>query len=106
MSETMWLILHKVDGKPAFDVACKLEITEQNGDEMWIIPTSGHRAYPYHTWKLEDLSPMIAIWKDEIPAEWPEHYQNAREHHEPSERMTFNIGALLNGLIPKVHRKF
>lgn len=62
MSEP-FLILHKVRGQSAFDIAekmdCPLCIPSQNlrtidecnecngGGYWWIIPTSGHRAYPY-----------------------------------------------------------
>src|SRR5678815_4364024 len=59
-----FLILHKVRGEPAFDVATQLRCPlcddgERPGDRTpracqecratgywWIIPTSGHRAYP------------------------------------------------------------
>lgn len=47
-----YLIAHKVRGEPAFDIAIKLQIGNEEG---WIIPTSGHRAYPIASWKLEDL---------------------------------------------------
>jgi hypothetical protein len=80
----LYLILHKVSGSPALDVACKLETTELNGEEMWIIPTSGHRAYPYRKWSLTNLPDNIAdMIHNQIPAGWPDHYQNAR-HVEPS----------------------
>ena len=39
----LYLILHKVRGEPAFDIATRLQIADEEG---WIIPTSGHRAYP------------------------------------------------------------
>ena len=40
----LFLIMHKVRGELAFDVAQRVAI----GDEdVWFIPTSGHRAYPY-----------------------------------------------------------
>lgn len=40
----LFLIAHKVSGELAFDVATPLQIGEERG---WIIPTSGHRAYPF-----------------------------------------------------------
>lgn len=43
------LILHKVRGEPAFDVAHELE------PDVWIVSTSGHRAYPVRTWQLDEL---------------------------------------------------
>lgn len=56
----LYLIAHKVRGEPAFDVATKVACPECNDPESgtqgctecdqfgfwWIIPTSGHRAYP------------------------------------------------------------
>lgn len=56
MSEP-YLILHKVRGEPAFDIAVKLEITEGDSTPgmFWIIPTSGHRAYPSWSKPLSEL---------------------------------------------------
>jgi hypothetical protein len=62
---TLYLILHKVRGAPAWDVAEKV-------DDMWIIPTSGHRAYPFLV-----VNPIDMIACAEGP-EWdalPDHYQ-------------------------------
>lgn len=50
----LYLILHKVRGEPAYDVAYQIEV-KAVAEHWWIIPTSGHRAYPLHWWKLEDL---------------------------------------------------
>ena len=77
-----YLILHKVRGEGAFDIAVKMEMA--NGELVWIIPTSGHRAYPY--WH-EELSTVLsgggpdvlkdgylgAQWRSP-PADWPDHY--------------------------------
>lgn len=54
MTEGLYLILHKVRGEPAFDIAQRLEhsfadmvdANEPPRDHIWIIPTSGHRAFP------------------------------------------------------------
>lgn len=74
----LYLIAHKVRGEPAFDVACKLECPECEGTRKslgiqqpdglyrnchecdstgfwWIIPTSGHRAYPWWDIELNEL---------------------------------------------------
>lgn len=48
----LFLILHKVRGEPAFDVAQQVQIGSEVG---WIIPTSGHRAYPAAWWELTGL---------------------------------------------------
>lgn len=63
-----YLILHKVRGKPAYDIAVRLRCPMCDGSERylqcaecewkgywWIIPTSGHRAYPYHAAPLGQL---------------------------------------------------
>ncbi len=75
MSEP-YLIAHVVRGSPAFDIAEQIEI----GDELgWIIPTSGHRAYPYWTLRL-DLAVdwhLVGIIHTEVPLpppDWPDHY--------------------------------
>ena len=72
----LYLILHKVRGEPAFDIAQKLQIGEVVG---WIIPTSGHRATPYKWWPLTDLERDIGqgYWDSvsfKLPADWPDHY--------------------------------
>jgi hypothetical protein len=65
-----FLILHKVRGQPAFDIAIRMKCPlcadgVRDCDEVmcdcgeceglgywWIIPTSGHRAYPFETHEL------------------------------------------------------
>jgi len=54
----LYLIAHKVRGEPAFDIAThltcpKCEATDDHcsacdgAGHWWIVPTSGHRAFPY-----------------------------------------------------------
>lgn len=85
-----YLILHKVRGEPAFDVAIKLEPfyytdlrkddeAKVAGETMWIIPTSGHRAYPYKWWPLTELEGDVGhgYFKAvtyEVPETLPDHY--------------------------------
>jgi|SRR5215469_3668063 len=85
MSE-LYLILHKVRGEPAFDIAEKTMIGKEEG---WVIPTSGHRAYPTEIWDIANLKPCPAQedgcylpeiladypWKDD----WPDHYDSRRD---------------------------
>jgi hypothetical protein len=89
------LILHKVRGEPAFDVAIKLMIGSEEG---WIIPTSGHRAYPYWNLPLNklDLPPASAP-----PTDWPDHYECSGAPPPPK----FNIMALISPLMPKIKRR-
>lgn len=70
------LILHKVRGEPAFDIA------EQMEDGAWIIPTSGHRAYPLRNWLLTDLSKELDLYSGQLSigcqdiANHPDHYKS------------------------------
>jgi hypothetical protein len=95
---TQYLILHKVRGEPAFDIAEKLQIGDEEG---WIIPTSGHRAYP--AW-FEELGKMInGHVMPVIPDDWPDHYPMDTGHApEPN----FNIMALVSkNLMTKIKRR-
>ena len=69
----LYLILHKVRGQAAVDVAQRVVI----GDEdVWLIPTSGHRAWPI---RYEALIPLLG--NIEGSAEWaalPDHYPEPR----------------------------
>jgi hypothetical protein len=69
---TLYLIFHKVSGEPAFDVAEKTQIGNEEG---WIIPTSGHRAYPVWSEELSKLTDGHVM--PVIPDGWPDHYQEA-----------------------------
>lgn len=52
--EPLFLIAHKVRGKVAFDVAIQMAV-EGYDEPWWIIPTSGHRAYPFWNGSFEEL---------------------------------------------------
>jgi len=90
-----YLILHKVRGEPAFDIA---EMNDDMGTPSdpgpwWIVPTSGHRAYPSRYWKLEDLFDGSGInengWHDkptdfsDLDPDLPDHY-TINSHRPPS----------------------
>ena len=62
----LYLIAHKVRGEPAFDIAQHMTCPACEGTDdhciscdgaghWWIIPTSGHRAWPIMTWPLAEL---------------------------------------------------
>lgn len=123
MSEP-YLILHRVRGQPAFDIAeqmacpvCQqgeypmcIECNEQGW--WWIIPTSGHRAHPWKTYKLDTLyitdddvtEPITNIvyflskYQGPMPTDWPDHYPTSTTPHSPSPS-----GSLAErlGLVPK-----
>lgn len=71
------LILHKVRGEPAFDIA---EPAFVAGEAAWIVATSGHRAYPVAHWPLlEVIARGITKTYEHVGAlpEWtdlPDHY--------------------------------
>jgi len=82
----LYLILHKVRGEPAFDIAQKIEIGQEEG---WIIPTSGHRAYPFKYWKLDDMADTSDMdmkrpydfinYDEQLPPDLPDHYDVKRD---------------------------
>lgn len=92
MSSDLYLIAHKVRNQTAFDIArhlcpnekpCQPNCGGWDGEKCkfegeWIIPTSGHRAYPYSFFKLDDLyveslGPVLNMF-EEMPRNWPDHY--------------------------------
>jgi hypothetical protein len=94
MSSEPYLIAHRVRGEPAFDIAIQMVCPECDGEGTyeregtfechecdnlgywWIVPTSGHRAYPFWSDQLEwylselcDVPPM----PDATPDHYPSH---------------------------------
>lgn len=70
MTDDLYLVAHKVRGEPAFDIATRMPcgLCAGHGHDLdgvchecdslgywWIIPTSGHRAFPYASWDLDHL---------------------------------------------------
>jgi hypothetical protein len=84
----LYLVAHKVRGEPAFDIAEQLPCMECGAagchecDQLgywWMIPTSGHRAYPYATIPLQMLG--VIGWGEvrpynpgRMPEGLPDHY--------------------------------
>ena len=102
----LYLILHKVRGEPAFDIATQIEEgTASDPGPWWIIPTSGHRAYPYRHWSMSDLysgsemdlSKLQYVFNNVDPPEgWPDHYSvNAPRDPAP---LTARVTGLLSAL--------
>lgn len=105
MTDTPFLIAHKVRGEPAFDIAIQMRCPEcvahsQAFDDgsftwgcdecdgegyWWICSTSGHRAYPWWHTKLEGIGNMIWMTDGEgksvrwicgfMPEGIPDHYR-------------------------------
>lgn len=136
-----FLILHRVRGEHAFDIAekfcnawchpCQPKCGLWNGEtcaaqeeNWWIIPTSGHRAYPYHMWPLLEMAfeqnvlnggGSLKIGQlDEYtlrpPKDWLDHYAcNDRPIASTAEHKSFAKGLLEKlGLVKpmRVERRF
>lgn len=102
----LYLILHKVRGEPTFDIACRLEEDE----DCWIIPTSGHRAYPYRRWAMSDIydgsdydapKPEYVMDNVDPPEDLPDHYQVNASPKESKANGDSLLASL--GLPTKVH---
>ena len=82
-----YLIAHLVRGEPAFDIAIRLQIGDEEG---WIIPTSGHRAWPYWEYPLHELHKKFGEEYDSIAyasgrsSRPPRPLPNPRYPHRPS----------------------
>ena len=116
MSES-YLIAHKVRGEPAFDVAARMEcpLCAGHGHDLdgvchecdstgfwWIVPTSGHRAYPYwnvalvnidDTYELNlnlwmDLGSDNDFWPPQMPLGLPDHYPTSASPNKPKIDLT------------------
>lgn len=89
MTTSLFLIAHSVRGEAAFDIATQMDCPHCmdgagtnygcfNCEDLgywWIIPTSGHRAFPYWSdplqWYLDELCSV-----PEMPPGWPDHYRH------------------------------
>ena|SRR5579871_4801829 len=112
----LYLIAHKVRGEPAFDVATRIQCPECSIEDVkactecdctgfwWIIPTSGHRAYPIIHWPLDMLVHYTGDnWHPSVMDEagplishpsfvsTTDHYTT---HHDPA-KPSINITALI-----------
>ena len=80
----LYLILHKVRGEPAFDIAEPVTIGDEEG---WIIPTSGHRAYPSRVYNIplldQDMLHNLSIDLRMPPdlSDYPDHYASESTPH-------------------------
>jgi hypothetical protein len=95
------LILHKVRGEPAFDIAEKLQIGDEEG---WIIPTSGHRAYPYWVAELTEFQQSLLDDTSIIPSDLPDHYA-CNDDNGKAPEPSFNIMSIISNLSPKFLRR-
>lgn len=126
-----FLITHLVRGQPAFDIAEQMTCSICQGascDECddgywWIIPTSGHRAYPYWHKPLFDhyvslLPDGNLAWTegreatvdgfidDPLP-DWPDHYaiNNRALRSAPSSSLADRLGLNLQQSSAPIRRR-
>ena len=99
MSE-LFLIAHKVRGEPAFDVATQTKCPECSAqgciecDDLgywWVVPTSGHRAYPYAHKSCEWDLLSVGL----PPEGLPDHYQTSAAPKAPPKAPPKGIANLL-----------
>ncbi len=107
---TLFLIAHKVRGAAAFDIALRCDSmgTPDDPGPWWVIPTSGHRAFPYWTraiymddrelWINEDMVATVVFKLPDMPEDWPDHYSC---NDRPTATAVSDILDIL-GLKPKV----
>lgn len=117
MTTDLYLIAHKVSGEPGFDIATRMECPECRGrgarytdvgeDIMcyeceangfwWIIPTSGHRAYPASSIPLNELDHighnMLSVPLP-IMDGLPDHYHHSASPSEVRDRLASLIASL------------
>lgn len=101
-----YLILHKVRGEPAFDIAervVQLYSVDYKGpdlEDIWIIPTSGHRAYPIFSIEVGSIlqEDVYKMFKEGVALDVPDHYRasepppsKARQHVLPSTTEDFAL---------------
>lgn len=109
----LFLIAHKVRGEPAFDVAARMDcpLCAGHGHDLdgvchecdstgywWIIPTSGHRAFPWWNHPLKDVwmvgdashEPICSVidWPDPMPSNLPDHYPTRATPDAPKLNLT------------------
>jgi hypothetical protein len=100
----LYLIAHKVRGEPAFDIAWQLDGIDDDGDPIWIIPTSGHRAYPYWHYLLDRVFNVMFL-VDKPTTTMPDIHDHYPDSPSPT-RPKLDISALLSPAPMKIERRF
>lgn len=125
MIDNLYLIAHSVRGQPAFDIAERTQCCVCHADQNvvgfkvpatedctncdgvgydWIIPTSGHRAYPYKSWNLQELmSEAHCKPIPTMPDGVPDHYWHSGNDEVQARLNRIEDSPLLErlGLAPK-----
>lgn len=78
----VFLIAHKVRGEPALDIAVQMEMADGT---WWIIPTSGHRAYPFWFEEMTKMIDTASIFAT-MPSDLRDHYAIMESPRPPISR--------------------
>ena len=129
MSE-LFLVAHKVRGEATFDVAERMLCPECQGNSSkgrepyvcfecddlgywWIIPTSGHRAYPLVTWELSNLlagdtgNGYMSVTNEAGPLEEHPHFETIQDHYKCGPAPKLDIRSLFKAQQkPTIQRRF
>lgn len=106
----LYLIAHKVRGEPAFDIATKIECAEcismgcpecDDCGYWWIIPTSGHRAYPWWHCELFDNGVDIGLGYTDKPDSPPQMPEGLPDHYPLRAQPTISLTEALGIGKPK-----
>lgn len=123
-----FLIAHKVRGEPAFDIAIQMTcpLCAEQGEFFerpdchecdgagywWIVPTSGHRAYPYwskaiypydgrpNSFYMNGPYETVELDLPEMPPSLPDHYPAGRALPEPASPAAIDLLRSLGLLKP------
>lgn len=102
MTEQLYLVAHKCRGELTFDVAVQTDIVMSDGP-VWIMPTTGHRVYPFWAIKMENLhvlalqGPAFVRLMEavpEIPEGHRDHYAINDKPFRPEKKKVTNLDFL------------
>src|SRR5262249_6232420 len=95
--DELYLILHKVRGQAAIDVATRVHLS--GGQEIWFIPTSGHRAWPLRWQPLTESLSADSLSAVQIEGhDWnalPDHYPHPKQRTSLVARLRARLRASL-----------
>jgi hypothetical protein len=99
--DELYLILHKVRGQAAIDVATRIHLS--GGDCIWWIPTSGRRAWPLRWQPLTESLSADSLSAEQIEGdEWqrlPDHYPRPKQRKSLGARLRSRLRTALTAWV-------
>jgi hypothetical protein len=99
--DDLYLILHKVRGQAAIDIATRVHLS--GGECIWWIPTSGHRAWPLRWQPLTESLSADSLSAVQIEGSaWtalPDHYPSPRQCKSLVARLRSRLRASLTAWV-------